>query len=62
MKNEYYQNENEYYGSPANPGCHDENWWDDINEPDLKCRDSFLSAFVPDAWVVGEKRPSINVQ
>ena len=49
------KNENEYYVSPANSVCHSETWWNDTNEPYLKCRDEFPSDFVPDAWVLGEK-------
>ena len=49
------KNENEYYVSPANSVCYSETWWNDTNEPYLKCRDEFPSDFVPDAWVLGEK-------
>ena len=49
------QNENEYYGSPANPVCHGETWWNDTTEPGLKCLNKILSDFVPDTWALGEK-------
>ena len=51
----YCHNENDYYGSLANPVNYCETWWNATDETDLKCRDNLRFDVVLDAWVLGKR-------